>query len=106
MGMLRQLFGASKDDIWRQFSQQVGATFEQGGTFGSSKLRLQHRQWEITLDTYVVNTGNVVVTLTRLRAPYVNPDGQRFRIYRAGAFSWLGRLLGSQDIEIGDSSFD
>jgi hypothetical protein len=33
-------------------------------------------------------------------------DGFRFTIYRKGIFSGLGKLLGMQDIEIGDSEFD
>ena len=44
--------------------------------------------------------------VTRLRAPYVNPEGFRFTIYRKGFFSDLGKLLGMQDIEVGDPEFD
>jgi hypothetical protein len=43
---------------------------------------------------------------TRLRAPYVNPLGFRFRVYRKSAFSDLGKMLGMQDITIGDAPFD
>jgi hypothetical protein len=41
-----------------------------------------------------------------MRAPYVNPDGFRFTIYRKGFFSELAKLFGMQDIEIGDEAFD
>jgi hypothetical protein len=41
-----------------------------------------------------------------MRAPYVNPDGFRFTVYRKGAFSGLGKLLGMQDVEVGDAEFD
>ena len=41
-----------------------------------------------------------------MRAPYVNPEGFRFTIYRKGLFSDLGKLLGMQDIEVGDPEFD
>ncbi len=44
--------------------------------------------------------------VTRLRAPYVNPERFRFTIYRKSVFSDLGKLLGMQDIEIGDPDFD
>ena len=43
---------------------------------------------------------------TRMRAPFVNPEGFRFTIYRKGFFSDLGKLLGMQDIEVGDPEFD
>ena len=41
-----------------------------------------------------------------MRAPYVNPEGFRFTIYRKGVFSDLGKLMGMQDIEVGDPEFD
>jgi len=106
MSMLRELFGPSKDEIWAQLSKDIGADFKKGGAFQHSKVTLQHREWEITLDTHTVIAGKAVIVLTRLRAPYVNPDGHRFRIYRKSVFSWLGKLLGAQDIEIGVRSFD
>jgi hypothetical protein len=41
-----------------------------------------------------------------MRTPYVNSDGFRFTIYRKEPFSDLGKLLGMQDIEVGDPEFD
>lgn len=105
MGLMRELFGPSQDEIWSQLSREMGGAFEDH-FFGSSKVMLSHREWVITLDTHAVNAGKTTVIYTRLRAPYVNPDGQRFTIYRKGVFSWLGRVLGVQDIEIGDPFFD
>ena len=43
---------------------------------------------------------------TRVKAFFVNKDGFRFKIYRSGLFSKLGKLLGMQDIEMGDPMFD
>lgn len=106
MDILREIFGPSKDEIWSQLSQEIGADYQPDGFFKSGKVVLTHRQWQITLDTYVVSTGKTHVTYTRIRAPYVNPDGFRFNIYREGIFSWIGKLFGMQDIEIGDSFFD
>ena len=60
----------------------------------------------ITLDSYTVSTGHSHHHFTRFRAPYVNPDGFRFRIYRKHFFTPLAKLLGIQDIEIGQSEFD
>ncbi len=107
MGLLRELFGPSRDEIWSQLSQEIGAHFQAGDFFRSGKVTLSHRQWEITLDTYTVSTGKSSTTYTRLRAPYVNQDGFRFTVYRKGIFSDLGKkLFGLQDIEIGDPFFD
>ena len=41
-----------------------------------------------------------------MRAPYVNPDGFRFTIYRQGVFSDIGKWLGMQDVTVGCPEFD
>ncbi len=103
---LRELFGPSKDEIWSQLSQEIGADYQKGGFFTAGKVVLTHKQWEITLDTYTVSDGKTSHTYTRMRAPYVNQDGFRFNIYRKNVFSGLGKVFGMQDIEIGDAFFD
>ena len=99
-------FGPSKDEVWQQFSQEIGAEFVEGGFWKGNKVQAHVDPWTITLDTYTVNTQHSHVTYTRMRAPYVNPEGFRFTIYRKGFFSDLGKLLGMQDIEVGDPDFD
>ena len=104
---LRKLFGPSKEEIWNLLAQQIGGQFKQGeGWTGRSRVDAQVGQWIVTLDTFTVSTGKSTVTFTRLRAPYVNRDGFRFTITRAGVFSPIARLLGFQDVEIGDTAFD
>ena len=100
------MFGPSKVDMWSQLSEQIGGDFEKGGFLRKDKVTLTHRQWQITLDTYTVSTGHSAVVYTRLRAPFVNPDGFRFNIHRKHVFSWLPKMFGQQDIEIGEPEFD
>ena len=64
------------------------------------------KPWTITLDVHTESSGESSVTYTRMRAPYINPEGFRFSIYRRGIFSELGKLLGMQDIEVGHPGFD
>jgi hypothetical protein len=99
-------FGPSKDEVWRQLSQEMGAEFVDGGFWKGSKVEVHVKPWTITLDTYSESSGESSVTYTRMRAPYINPEGFRFTIYRKGIFSALGKLLGMQDIEVGDPDFD
>jgi hypothetical protein len=106
MAVLRQLFGPSKDEIWRQLCEQIGGEFVEGGFWQGSKIQVHHKQWTVTLDTYTESDGKTSRTYTRMRAPYVNKDGFRFTIYRRGFFSDLGKLLGMQDVEIGEPEFD
>ena len=69
-------------------------------------MRASHGEWTVTLDTYTVSTGKVVMVYTRLRAPYVNPDGFRFTISRKHMFSSVARWLGMQDVQVGHEPFD
>jgi hypothetical protein len=99
-------FGPSKDEVWRRLSDEIGAEFVEGGFWKGGKVQARVGPWTITLDTYTESSGESAVTYTRMRAPYVNPDGFRFTIYRKGFFSELGKLLGMQRIEVGDPEFD
>ena len=99
-------FGPSKDELWRQLSQEIGAEFVEGGLWKGNKVQAHVGPWTITLDTYTVSTSKSHVTHTRMRAPYINPEGFRFTIYRKNLFSDLGKFLGMQDIEVGDPEFD
>ena len=99
-------FGPSKDEVWRQLSQEIGAEFVEGGFWKGNKVQAACR----SLDDHPRHVHRIergtAVTYTRMRAPYVNPEGFRFTIYRKGIFSDLGKLLGMQDIEVGDPDFD
>jgi hypothetical protein len=99
-------FGPSKDEAWLQLSQEIGAEFIDGGFWKGKKVQVHVKPWTITLDAYTESTGESSVTYTRVRAPYINPEGFRFTIYRKGIFSELGKLLGMQDIEVGEPEFD
>jgi hypothetical protein len=100
-------FGPSKDEVWRRLSDEIGAEFVDGGFWKGGKVQAHVGPWTITLDTYTESSGEYgSVTYTRMRAPYVNPDGFRFTIYRKGFFSELGKRLGMQAIQIGDPEFD
>lgn len=99
-------FGPGKDEVWRQLCQEIGAEVVDGGFWKRKKVQARVGPWTVTLDTHTVHTQHSHVTYTRIRAPYVNPEGFRFTVYRKGFFTGLGKLLGIQDIEVGDPEFD
>jgi hypothetical protein len=104
VSFLKGLFGPSKEEIWSQLSREIGGEFQQGGFLsGKTSVQAKTGDWIITLDT--VSDGDDQ-TFTGLRAPYVNPEGFTFEIYRTHVFSGLETALGAQDIEIGDPRFD
>lgn len=110
MGMLKSIFGPSKEEIWSQIARDIGGEFIDGGFWGKDALVYRHGQWQVVLDTYTVtnSTGSSTTstTYTRMRAPFINKDGFHFELYREGFFSSLGKLFGMQDIQIGDPFFD
>jgi hypothetical protein len=106
MSILRSIFGPSRKEIWRQFCDQTGSNYVDGGFWKGDKVEATHGPWTVTLDTYAVSTGKSTIIYTRMRAPYVNPDGFRFTVYRKGIFTALGKLLGMQDVTVGHPDFD
>ena len=106
MNFLKALFGPSRKDIWRQLAREVGGQFHEGGFLNPFAVQARTGDWILTLDTLSSGDGKTSQTYTRLRAPFFNPDGFRFDIYRAGLLSGLGKAMGLQDIEVGHPRFD
>ncbi|MHC4777556.1 MAG: DUF3137 domain-containing protein [Planctomycetota bacterium] len=107
MSVLRSLFGPSRDEVWRKLSEELRADFTESSFWkGGGRVEVRVGEWIITLDTYTVSTGKSSVTYTRMRAPYVNADGFRFKVYREGFFTKVGKLFGLQDVVVGYPEFD
>lgn len=102
----RRWFGPSKTELWHQLADKIGGEYVESKWGTGDAVVATHGQWTFTLDTYVVPAGKTIIMFTRLRAPYINPEGFRFHIYRRGFFTELGKKLGMQDIEIGAEPFD
>lgn len=110
MGFFKGFFGPNREEMWRKLSDDIGADYIDGGFWKGDKVEIEHGEWTITLDTYTVSNSNgnstSSTTYTRIRAPYVNPEGFRFNIYRRSIFSPLGKFFGMQDVEVGFPEFD
>lgn len=100
------LFGTSRKEVWKQLSEEINASYIEGGPFKGPRIEYKHNIWTIYLDTYTVSTGKSNITYTRMRVPFVNNKKFLFKIYRKGVFSNIGKALGMQDIEIGYDYFD
>jgi len=106
MNFLKALFGPSRKDVWRQLADEVDGQFHEAGFLNPFAVQSRTGDWTLTLDTYTSGDGKTNQTFTRVRAPYFNPEGFRFDIYRAGVFSGFGKALGMQDVEVGHPRFD
>ena len=106
MTFFRTLFGPSKEEIWQQFAAQTGSNYVSGGFWKGDKVEATHGPWTVILDTYTVSAGKSTITYTRMRAPYLTPDGFHFTVYREGIFSEIGKWFGMQDVTVGYEDFD
>ena len=102
MSLLKGLLSSNKEAVWRQLAEQAEGRFIGGGFLIPDVVQARTGDWIFTLDTYTDDD----TTYTRLRAPYVNPEGFVFTIYRTRFFTGLEKLFGMQDIEVGYPRFD
>jgi len=100
------IYGPSRKEVWKQLSEEITASYIEGGYFKSPRIEYTHNIWTIYLDTYTVSTGKSNITYTRMRVPFINPKKFRFKIYKKRVFSTIGKAFGMQDIEIGYDYFD
>jgi hypothetical protein len=98
--LLRELFGPTGDEIWRQLASEIDANYVEGDFWKRSQVQATHAGWLITLEEH----GRY--HHTRMRAPFLNPGGFRFTVYRKAIFTELGKYLGMQDVEVGHPDFD
>lgn len=80
------MFGPNQAEVWEKLCNEIGGTFIQGGLWKGNKVTVKVKEWTVTLDTYTVSTGKSSTVYTRMRAPYVNVDGFRFKVYRKSFF--------------------
>jgi len=101
------LFGPSRADVWARLAEEIGGTFTRGSWFNSrDRVDAKVGAWQVTLNIHMQSTGKSAVAFTQFRAPYVNADQFRFRVYRKSIFTPIGKLIGMQDVEIGEEEFD
>jgi hypothetical protein len=106
MGRLAKWFGFDYEESWRALAAEMEGRFTAGSWGSGSRVDVNVGDWTITLDVYVIHTGKSVIHYTRLRAPYVNPTGFRFKLFREGFFAKIGKSFGMQDVVIGVPEFD
>ncbi len=74
------------EEVWRELCPVIGAKFIKGGYWRGSKVVAHIKPWVITLDTYRIVWSSSYTsssdTYTRVRAPFVNKSGFRFRLRR------------------------
>jgi len=57
MGILRKVFGPSRDEIWWKLSEEVDGRHVASTFFKPGRVEAAHGEWIVTLDTHAVSTG-------------------------------------------------
>jgi hypothetical protein len=99
-------FGPNRDDVWRELSQELKGEFIEARFWRGRECKVRARVgcWTATLETGFSDEEDAGVT--RLRAPFLNPEGFRFSVHRKVFLSRLGKQLGTlQDLDLGDPEF-
>jgi hypothetical protein len=101
-------------EVWRQVADEIGGTYLPTSMIKVKNSAITHspygalmyrvRGWVITLDASYNRKINTFTIF--MKAPILNREGLRFSIYPRTLFGSIGRLLGVQDIEVGDAEFD
>ena len=106
MASLLEGFADHENALWKKLSEQIGGTLTDLEGTRHDKVVAKVGQWVVTLDKHGEPGYQSEHMTTRLRAPFVNPDGLRFMVRREGVFENIGKLVGMQDIRVGYEPFD
>ena len=101
---------AELDAVWGNVADALEGSFEPAETdwFARKPRRIDVTVdgVDVVVDHYTVSSGKSSTTYTRLVADAAVPAGMELKVYREHALSGLGRLLGFQDVRVGDRTFD
>lgn len=103
MRRLLKSFRSKQSLIWKQFAAELDGEFIEGASrFDTDSIAVKHDNWEIIIDT----VRRKKKRFTRLRAPYVNRDGFKFKIFTEKFLLKPIKHIGMQDIKVGHTDFD
>ncbi len=106
MSSLREKFADHENELWKRLSDELGGRLTDEKGWRHDKLVACMGSWSVTLDYHSEPGYRSEHIYTRLRAPFVNPDGLRFAISHQDVFANIGKLLGMQDIQVDHEPFD
>ena len=89
---------------------EVNGKFIEQESWHSEKVLIEFEKWVITFDHYTAYTTVLSHAASkkyiRVTVPVFSQDGFRFEIYRQDLLSYIGKIVGAQDVKIGDGKFD
>lgn len=92
-------------ETWRRVAHQLGLQAEVGRGLSRPIISGNLNGLPVRIDTYTHRSGNSSTTYTRYVVGY-KPLGFNFRLKREGGLSFIGKLFGIEDVQVGDPVFD
>jgi len=103
---LKSSFMDYEDAIWAELWASVGGVYLNEEGWRQDKLMVEHGPWIITLEFHTHGGYRTQATYTRFRVAFENPEKFHFKVAPQGLLDSVGKLLGLQDVELGDTDFD
>ena len=99
------LQGKNANEAWAKAGGELGLQFTPSSFGKSRELRGSVSGFDVRVDTYTSGSGNHRKTYTRFRVSYYTL-GLGLRLQEEGFLMGVTKLLGAQDIQTQDRSFD
>lgn len=96
----------NKKSSWEELSKKRNGIYEKATFTKQENVTFHYKNSIILLEGYMTMIGNTPIINTRIRTIFKNPNQLNFKLYHEGFFSSIGKMLGMQDILIGDDEFD
>lgn len=97
---------SSRKEEWKQFSNEIQATYVKGGVLKSDRIEATFQNWQIVYDTMALPTGAVILTYVRIRTPFKAKSDFQFSISKKSFSSKVTEKFGNSNVETGDSRID
>ena len=95
------------EEAWGRFSERYGLYLTKGTLFSNPRVGGKYKGLDYSLFTFTRGSGKNKSTYTAIEMKLPHYDNVcHLHVYPEGFLSKIGKALGTQDIQIGDSEFD
>jgi hypothetical protein len=94
------------NEAWAAAAKKLQLVFQPSQLFSRPRISGIHNGCSVLVTTFSKSSGKHQTTYTRYRVSYPKSLDMGLRLTRQGMLSGIGKLLGAQDIEVGEQGFD
>jgi hypothetical protein len=94
------------NEAWASVARKLQLVFQPGQLFSRPRISGIHNGCSVLVTTFSRGSGKNQTTYTRFRVSYPQSLDLGLRLTKQGLLAGIGKMFGSQDIEVGDKGFD